>query len=388
MIEIPRYWNTNLYLTRRLQLNPQLSVIDTEEGLITLSKYLEDKEFVAFDLETTGVHKSAEIIGFSICAEEDLAYYVVLSKWEKDKLVSTNINNLAKDFMTSLSTHKLVCHNGIFDCMMVSNYFKVSLIDSLHTDTMILAHLLNENRRVGLKELAKEYFGEDATIEQKEMKESVIANGGKLTKTAYEMYKADWKLMAKYGAKDALLTYKLFLELVPELYAQNLDKFFYEDESMPLLRGPTYDLNSTGLKVDIKELLTLKKNLEAECAEAKSFVYQEVKELIKEKYPGTNKKSEFNMCSNQQLSWLLFGKIGLEFNTLTKAGKNVCKDKLGIKVPYTFNAKKQFIFECESSANKKIQNPYTQNPCHTRAGCAWVTSHFRPCRPTARVRAG
>ena len=118
---------------------------------------------------------------------------------------------------------------------MVEAYFKIRLIESLHTDTMILAHLLNENRRVGLKELAASMYGEDSTLEAKDMKESVAKNGGLLTKANYEMYKADSQLMGKYGAKDAWITYKLFLDLVPELYKQKLDKFFYEEESMPLL---------------------------------------------------------------------------------------------------------------------------------------------------------
>ena len=102
---------------------------------------------------------------------------------------------------------------------------------------MVLAHILNENRRVGLKELAKEYFGEDSADEQTIMKASVIANGGKLTKDCYSgFYKGNAELIAKYGAQDALLTFKLFQELVIELYDQGLEKFFYEDEWMKLLK--------------------------------------------------------------------------------------------------------------------------------------------------------
>lgn len=339
-------------------MEPKLTIIDDLVGLVKLQNYLKDKDIVAFDTETTGVLKGSEIIGFSVCASENKAFYVILQKWENGQLNSTNLYNAAKEFMIGLSKQKLVMHGGVFDCMMVENYFKVSLIASLHTDTMILAHLLNENRRVGLKELSKEYFGEDSTQQQKEMKASVLVNGGKLTKASYEMYKADATLMAKYGAKDALLTYKLFIQLVPELYEQKLDSFFYEDESMPLLRGSTYELNATGLKVDINELVTLKKNLEAECLEAKNFIQQEIYQAIKDKYPGTNKKNTFNIGSSQQLCWLLFGKLELEFNVLTKKGKEVCKDYLSLRLPYTYKAKKEFIHECETSTNPKIKNPF------------------------------
>jgi DNA polymerase I-like protein with 3'-5' exonuclease and polymerase domains len=174
---------------------------------------------------------------------------------------------------------------------------------------MILAHLLNENRRVGLKELTTTMFGESAAQEQKEMKESIVANGGETTKASYELYKADAQLIAHYGAKDALLTYKLFVALVPELYEQKLDTFFYDEESMPLLRGPTYQLNTTGVQIDGKALVTLQKTLEIEIAEAKHFVHYEIASHVKDKYPGTTKKNHFNSGSSSQLSWLLFGHL-------------------------------------------------------------------------------
>lgn len=335
----------------------KLIVIDSPRDLHNLVSYLEDTEFVAFDTETTGVTKGSEIIGFSISADEDTAFYVILKAWNP---ISKSLINVIEytdvhDILASLRGKKLIMHNGVFDCAMVENNFTIQLIGSLHTDTMILAHLLNENRRVGLKELAKEYFGEDSGEESRLMKDSVLANGGKLTKDCYEMYKADSQLMAKYGAQDALLTYKLFMQLVPELYEQGLEDFFYNDESMPLLRGPTYDLNTTGLKVDQTELTKLKKQLEAECLEAKDFIYAEIKEHIKDKYPGTNKRNAFNISSAQHLGWLLFSKLHLEFGRLTDSGKQVCHD-LGLRIPYTHSAKRDFIAMCEN-AKGQISQP-------------------------------
>lgn len=336
-------------------MQPELIIIDSMVGLQLLNQYLQDKEFITFDTETTGLTSRDQIIGFSVCAEENKAFYVILSKWEDGQLVSSPEMISASSFVIKcLIGKKLIMHNSGFDCRMVESFWKIRLIDSLHTDTMILAHVLDENRRVGLKELAKEMFGEDSVSEQKEMKESVLRNGGQLTKSNYEMYKADPQLLAKYGAKDALLTYKLFLTLVPELYEQNLDKFFYEEESMPLLKGPTYELNTTGLQVDAKALTSLKKQLEAECLEAKAFVYQEIEPHIKDKYPATNKKNQFNIGSSSQLSWLLFGKLELEFSALTKGGKAICR-ALGEKPPYTFKAKREFIELCKQGKGRIYQ---------------------------------
>lgn len=326
--------------------------------------YLADKDFVSFDTETTGVDKESEIIGFSIAAELDVGYYVLLSYWDvaQQKLVYLpETNQAAKAVLSLLATKSLVMHNGIFDCSMVENNFKISLIEALHTDTMILAHLLNENRSVGLKELGEDLFGEDARKEQTEMRESVYKNGGVLTKEKYELYKADGDLMARYGAKDAILTLKLFYAFVPELYEQKLDKFFYDEESMPLLRGPTYDLNTTGLRVDPDKLQKLRCELETECLELKSYIYKEVTPYVKEKYPGTGKTNHFNIGSSKQLAWLLFDQLGNEFHLLTKEGKKLCK-ALQLRLPYAVKDKKTFarvvmeshgqIWE-ESKFNKK-----------------------------------
>ena len=366
-------------------------VVDTQQGIDEVLEYLQDKEYVAYDSETTGLEQSSIVIGISISADENTAYYIILKAYQEDRLQTIITNEQVLPVLKLLQTKQLICHNAIFDCIMSESYFKVSLIEAVHTDTLILAHLLNENRRIGLKELSKAYFGEDSAKEQAEMKASVLANGGKLTKTQYEMYKCDSHIMAKYGAKDALLTYKLFLMLVPELYEQGLDKFFYEEESMPLLKGSTYQLNITGLKVDQQALTTLKKTLEAECLEAKTFIYKEIESYIKVKYPGTNKKNTFNIGSVQQLSWLVFGQMGLEFNLLTESGKELCSH-LGIKIPYNPSAKRLFIArslfassiaECnrsvgninspEAIANgkvikaKKIKEPWAYIACDKKA---------------------
>lgn len=326
---------------------PKLTIVDSEKQIEELIEYLSSKEYIAYDCETNGIHRDARVIGFSVCASEDEAFYVILEEWRGGTLIQKPYLYQIPKLLQLLKTKSLVMHNAVFDCRIAETFFKIRLVDAVHTDTMILAHLLNENRRVGLKELSTEYFGGDSSKEQAEMKASVLANGGKLTKDCYEMYKCDSYILAKYGAKDALLTYKLFLKLVPELFEQGLDKFFYEDESMPLLKGPTYELNTEGLRIDQNALLTLKKQLEAECAEAKDFIYAEIAERVKIKY------DKFNLNSKQQLAWLLFGNYGLEFNTLTDSGREACKN-LGLKLPYTISAKRDFIHACQVAADKKL----------------------------------
>lgn len=358
-------------------MKPQLIVIETPDEISALVQYLQDKDYIAYDCETTGLTARHEVIGFGVCAEEHIAYYVVLQKWEYGVMVKLpSMYEATLPLIRLLATKSLIMHNGVFDCMLAESNFKVRLIEALHTDTMILAHLLNENRRVGLKELASTMFGESSIHEQQEMEAGILANGGIINKGKglYELYKADYALIGKYGAKDPQLTFRLFNQLVPELFEQGLDKFFYEDESMPMLRTVTYELNTTGMQIDLRALTALKKSLEAECAEAKTFIYHEIADHVKERYPGTNKKNGFNIGSNNQLSWLLFGKLELEFATLTKEGKVVCK-ALGLKLPYFKAAKNDFIAACENRKDeiyiqasnktraKKVKDPWCYIAC-------------------------
>ena len=340
----------------------KLVTIRTLTEMNDLMAYVErmKDEFIAFDTETNGITKESRIIGFSICAELDLAYYVIFSEWsvEKQQLVWLETASKAKEFMQALVGKNLIMHNATFDCAMVLNNYQVNLIDSVHTDTMILGHVLNENRSNGLKERAVELFGDDSKAEQVAMKESVAKNGGTLKKGNYELYKADADLIAHYGAKDALLTLKIFNHDVPELFEQGLDQFFYEDESMPLLRGPTFEMNTTGLRIDPERLKNLKAQLEADCTEAMAYIQQEIYDYVKDKYPGTGKTNKFNIDSTQQLSWLLFEKLQNDFNLLTTQGKEVCK-AMNLPLPYSASAKRNFIQACRDNLGMPWKPGYT-----------------------------
>ncbi len=342
----------------------KLIIIKTLAELRQLKEYIKDKEYIAFDTETTGVVKESKVVGFSICADIEVGYYVVLSYWdvEQQKLIDLETLDEAYEFLKLLVDKRLIMHNGLFDCYMVENNYKLSLINSLHTDTLMLGHLLDENRSNGLKELGSSIFGLGAKAEQIEVKENVHKNGGKLTRDCYELYKADADILGKYGAKDAILTLKLFYHLVPELYDQGLESFFYDNECMPLLKGPTYHMNTTGLKIDMDKLLMLKRTLEAECLEAKALIFKEIMPYIQHKYPGTNKRNEFNIQASKQISWLLFIVFKAQFMVLTKEGKELCK-ALDLKLPYAPAAKRNFISIVESKKGHVYQqgkiNPKT-----------------------------
>lgn len=326
-------------------MQPKLNILRTNDEIEQLRQYLIDKEYVAFDSETTGLSKDSTVIGFSVCADPDEAFYIILAEWnvESQQLCfNTQISEVSHNLLNTLKQKKIIGHNINFDVWMILNNFKVDFRPSVFHDTLLSGHLLNENLACGLKERGIALYGEDVANEQREMKASVTKNGGMLTKTQYELYKADADLIAKYGCMDAILTLKLFYNDVPQLIEQNLDKFFYDDETMPLLKSATWDLNYTGMKIDQPYLAKLKAELQAEIAEAETYVNAEVKAAVSEKYPGTSKSNTFNINACQQLSWLLFIKLNNVFNSLTKGGRELCR-ALDMKVPYSNVAKREWV---------------------------------------------
>ncbi len=112
-------------------MQPQLILIDSIDGLLDLGEYLADKDIIAFDVETTGLSARDQIIGYSVCAAEDRAYYVILAQWQYGQLVWNPLINATKALMGFLQTKSLIMHNAGIDCMMVESNFKVSLINSL-----------------------------------------------------------------------------------------------------------------------------------------------------------------------------------------------------------------------------------------------------------------
>ncbi len=335
----------------------KIILIKTLQQLKALEEYLADKDFIAYDVETTGTDKEAIITDFAVCAEVgnvDIAYCVQICEWNMhtQKLHYFETHQGAKAFLQTLVGKNLVMQNGPFDCWMTSNNYGVELIQNLEIDTLALGHLLNENRLNGLKERGVELFGENARAEQAIMKASVIKNGGVLTKDKYELYKADSDLRAEYCAKDTILTMNIACHDLPILYEEKLDKFYFE-ETMPLMRGPTYQMNTTGLRVDPEKLAKLKGELEVQIMGLEAEIYAEIEQYTRKKYPkGFGKKAkEFNIGSREQLAWLLFEELGEYFYMLTKTGQKMCK-VLEIKRPYSNEQKRDFITLCQERAGE------------------------------------
>lgn len=223
-------------------------IIRTTEDVQKASALLDTQLEVAFDTETTGLSvRHDKVIGFS-CAAEGFSFYVVLLEWNGAELVEVIPKAAAVPLLEKLKSKRLIGHNSSFDTRITWHYFGVKLWPHLFADTMLMAHLADENRfSYGLKDLGAELFGSDSVSERDAMKESISANGG----AKKEFYKADSQLLAEYGRKDAELTFNLFKHFKKQLHYNGLSNFFLNKETMPMYREVVIEMEVRGLCVDV-----------------------------------------------------------------------------------------------------------------------------------------
>lgn len=228
-------------------------IVKTEQDVAQLLQFINENEVLAYDTETTGLNvRKDTIIGFGI-SNETTSFYWPIYFFDKysNELKRNEILSLEKTaaIIEVLHTKKILCFNASFDLRFTKNQFKINLLPALHADVLLLKHTCDEEFPFGLKEIATKVFGY-VTKEKEEMLASIKANGG----TAKEYYKADTNLLARYCEQDCLLTFKLYNHYSRSLKEQSLEKFYYDDEVLPLYKEITIPMEEAGVKLDIEKL--------------------------------------------------------------------------------------------------------------------------------------
>ena len=292
--------------------------VNSKETLKELLEHIKNSDLVAYDTETNSLNpRKGLIIGFSVSGEEGKGYYMPIREWKEDRLVEItiagfNADKIAKRVINELLSKKLIMHNASFDVRFTKNFYGIDLLPALHADTGLLVHTVREEgafgfgNPFGLKSIAKmvqKEIGlnveEEANEEQRELKASIKANGGSTSKDNFEIFKADMAILAKYAAADTDLTLRIYHYFLKLLKEENLEKFFFEEEVMPLYREVTVPMEEHGVRVDIpliekvkdRILIDLKKYAElvTEALLAEPKIKNWVMERAFEAYPPKNK---------------------------------------------------------------------------------------------------
>jgi DNA polymerase I-like protein with 3'-5' exonuclease and polymerase domains len=241
-----------------MQIEKKYYHVDSIETVNLLIEHINQSEVISYDTETTGLNvRKDQVVGWSISGDIGIGFYMPTQQWnakaeqlEECTIGGKSAHEITKKILPMLLEKKLVMHNASFDTRITKNFYGVDLLPSLWIDTALLVHTVQEEGAgmgvFGLKPLAisiQKEIGlnveEAANKEQVELKESIKANGGSTTKECYEIYKADMAVLSKYAAADTDLTLRVCYHFLKVLKEEGLEKFFFEEEVMPLYKEVT-----------------------------------------------------------------------------------------------------------------------------------------------------
>lgn len=247
-------------------------LIDTEEKLDWLAGEIEKAGYVAWDTESTGLgFRKATLLCFSFSWGWEGHECAVLPILQHDpdapegqtyhtKPSFGALNEATvKRFLTRVFTNPVIAkaaHNYKYDYNVLRWNYGIQCEGVLY-DTMVLAHLLDENSSVGLDFCVDlEYGWGDYSKDVR-----AITGHGKKLRNTYD--KVPDAILWPYSATDALGTSRLLRTYIERLRRKpNLYKFYHE-ETEPLIR-PLAKAEFKGALVDINVLNALKTEYEAD----------------------------------------------------------------------------------------------------------------------------
>ena len=254
-----------------MNIEKKYYTVQDSETLKLMFQHIQESDVIAVDTETSGLNpRKNKIVGWSISGDEGVGFYIPTLVWNFDKgelevqtIDGTSTEVISKNLLKALKGKKLVFHNASFDVQFIKNYFGIDLLPDVWVDTGLLVHTVYEEgafgfgNPFGLKSIAimnQEALGlnveEAANQEQIELKESIKKNGGSVTKESFEIYKADLDILSKYASADTDLTLRICNLYLGKLRDEGLEKFFFEDEVMPIYREVTVPMEAYGVDLD------------------------------------------------------------------------------------------------------------------------------------------
>ena len=268
-------------------------IVDDEDKLKACLADLNQAKMLAFDTETSGLDPlQSKLVGISLAAEPNKGYYIPFGHHFAKQLELEAIRKELGDLLSNPQIEK-VAHNAKFDLLVLHTAgFEVK---PLTFDTMVAEWLINPtSRNLGLKAQASERLG----VQMTEIEE-LIGKG----KSQISMAEVPIERAAPYAAADAVMTLRLVEPMRNDLEAHAAEKLYHEIENplIPILA----EMEETGILIDLEFFTKFAKELQTE-----------INRLTEEAYHLAG--DQFNLNSTQQLSDILFQKLGLEPPDRTK----------------------------------------------------------------------
>ncbi|WP_136798117.1 DNA polymerase I [Desulfosediminicola ganghwensis] len=277
------------------------SLVTDEGELKAVVEKLQECGSVVFDTETTSLDaRVAKLVGISLCADSDQAWYVPVG--HRDEAGERVAGQLDKELVKSIleplfsdPTIAKIAHNLKYDFTVLDQHWGIRLAGRL-IDTMIAAHLLEvPGRSLKLDDLCF-----DRGIKMTAFKD-VVGKDSREDCFAY----VGLKEACDYSCEDVYGTLQLWQEFEPQIVEKDLDQLFYDLE-MPLV-PVLADMEVRGICVDEQIL----KELSLEFAGKLEAIEASIYELA---------GKTFNINSPKQLGQLLFEDLELPHGRKTKTG--------------------------------------------------------------------
>jgi DNA polymerase-1 len=290
----------------------EVIIVQTPEQLADLVAKLNTAELIAFDVETTSVQETrAELVGICLAVAPPQAYYIPVGHLAQAKQATAGQLGLfasepqlaegqlplqtvlaaIKPALTNPAIGK-VAHNAKYDYTVLDRYgIRVAPITF---DTMIAEWLTDPATRFkGLKELSEHRLGIGMTHIE------TLIGKGKTQKIFAEVPIED---AAPYGAADADITLRLVPPLQKEIVEKKQERILnLELPLIPVLSA----MEQAGIGLDVPFLKRMSQDLTARL----TALEREIHEIA---------GGPFNINSTQQMSDILFKKMGFPVEGLSK----------------------------------------------------------------------
>lgn len=315
----PRYegvFNTDLNTFSRLvrgesgSLDTRTFLVQGKRGLTAACQAILKSTALAYDVETTiggEFAPDAALATIAIAVKPGVVFVVPImhpeARWRDPKRVIEIVAHAL-----AYTNARRIAHNAKFDDRWVSHFGGDVRADF---DTMIAAHMLDENRFKALKYLAQLLLGVDpwADIDTMRVMEQPL------------------RKLARYNAKDADYTLRLYYVFRQQLTAPGNERTLriFSKLLMPASRALT-DIERTGMYVDQDRLLQRRLELDEKLKKIDRLLVRRVG------HPA-------NWNSPQQVAKILFGELGYPMFELTKKGAASTKESVMLRLSVTEKAK-------------------------------------------------
>jgi len=274
----------------------KVTIVNTPDKLQRLIEHLDRADAWAFDIETNTLNEHAEraaIICVGFTWRRGQAAVVPLwhneAPWKDPQQV---LNVLAHCFQNRA---RHIAHNGKFDARFLKKFGAPVRQDF---DTMLAAHMLDENRLKRLDSLAQIILGADDYDIGAELREGKGAD-------------IPLDELALYNGKDCDYTFRLRNIFRRQLREEPRSARIFAFLMMPAANA-LVDIEQNGVQVDHKRWVERGGEIERKC--------RVLEEAMRSRIP-RDKREEFNFRSNPQIGVWIFDDLRLPSLRQTRGGR-------------------------------------------------------------------